>query len=485
MQTLSQAPWHAALYLGPASTPAGHGVVVTADGARRVVSIMPGIDGLQTGDDVLLSADRNAIMARSNGGGALAGEIAAFVRYTPDGRLLLRHRDEEVIAGAAAWLEPTLRPGQRVRWDRRALLVLERVDEGPGPDDPLEETPTEAFAQIGGLDAQIDQLTSTLALRLDHRDVAARYGVTPPAGALLAGPPGTGKTLLARAFGHWLASRVPAGRSRFLQVKPSQLLSKWFGESEQRVRNVFARARGAAAETPGVPVVLFLDEVDALGATRGDWGQRYNDQVLTSLLAELTTTSAESGVFVLAATNRLEALDPALTRPGGRLGDCVVVVPRPRRAAARAVLDRHLPPPHAFAADPDGREPAEGRRLAINAAVSAVYAPNALGTLAHVTLRDGTRRAIGAADLVSGAVLASIARAACEQACRRELAGGRPGIGADDLRAATAQRFADMARALTPRNVRHHVDTLPQDLDPVRVEIVRTPSWPSTDVTAE
>ena len=99
--------------------------------------------------------------------------------------------------------------------------------------------------------------------------------------------------------------------------------------------------------------------------------------------------------------------------------------------------------------------------------------------------RDGTRRAIGAADLVSGAVLASIARAACEQACRRELAGGRPGIGADDLRAATAQRFADMARALTPHNVRHHVDTLPQDLDPVRVEIVRTPSWPSTDVTAE
>jgi SpoVK/Ycf46/Vps4 family AAA+-type ATPase len=222
-----------------------------------------------------------------------------------------------------------------------------------------------------------------------------------------------------------------------------------------------------------VPLVLFFDEVDALGATRGDRGQRYNDQVLATFLAELNGVTPQSGIFVLAATNRLDALDPALTRPGGRLGDLVIHVPRPNRRAGREILAKYLHARlHYAPADGEG-DPGAGQRTALDAAVSCVYAPNALGPVAHVTLRDGTRRAIGAADLVTGAVLAAIARSAGQRACRREVHGGAPGICEADVLAAASRQFATLAAGLTPANVRSHVECLPQDLDAVRVEPVR------------
>jgi proteasome-associated ATPase len=219
-------------------------------------------------------------------------------------------------------------------------------------------------------------------------------------------------------------------------------------------------------------VLLFFDEVDSLAASRGEGGQRYNDQVLNAFLAELNDTTAESTVFVVAATNRLDALDAALTRPGGRLGDCIVRLPRPARRAGRDILRRHLPASLAYDTSATGGSVQTAREEVIDAAVSAVYAPNGLGALAHVTLRDGSRRTVAPVDLVSGAVLAAVARSACERACRRAIDLGDDGLRAEDVQRAAAEQFATLAAALTPRNVRTYLDTLPQDLDAVRVERV-------------
>ena len=394
-----------------------------ADGGRRIVALAAGLElaGLAVGEEVFLGPERNVIMARSTAPAHVTGETASFVRYLPDGRLVLRIHDQDLVARPAACLGNSLRPGAVLRWDRASGLAYEHLDASQSIHDLIEATPRETFAQVGGLDAEIAVLTDAMRLRFEHPEVAAKYGLTVPTAGLLVGPPGVGKTLIARAFANWLSTLTSGGASRFLEVKPGQVLSHWYGQSEARVRETFAIAKRAAASEPQVPLVLFFDEIDALGAARGDRGQRYNDQVLATFLAELSAIEPDSGVFVLAATNRLDALDPALVRPGGRLGDLVIKVPRPNRKAGRAVLAKYLHGHLQFDTTSTDGDAEAARQSVIDATVSAVYAPNGQGTLAHVTLRDGSRRAIGAADLVSGAVLAAVARAACARACRREV----------------------------------------------------------------
>jgi transitional endoplasmic reticulum ATPase len=150
----------------------------------------------------------------------------------------------------------------------------------------------------------------------------------PPRGILLYGPPGNGKTLLVKA----LASQ---SNLNFISVKGPELLSKYIGESEQGVRELFARARHAA------PCIIFLDEVDALAPKRGlDGRSPVTDRVVSQLLTELDGVEALRDVWVIAATNRLDMIDDALLRPG-RL-DFHLEVTRPDRDARAAVLQVHL-----------------------------------------------------------------------------------------------------------------------------------------------
>ena len=154
-------------------------------------------------------------------------------------------------------------------------------------------------------------------------DLAAAYGVQLPSGLLLAGPPGTGKTTIARVFA------AQAGCS-FYPAGASDLTSKWVGESEASVARLFARARDNA------PSIVFLDEIDAIGAARSEGGSSVLDRTLTQLLTEIDGITEQRGVFVMAATNRPDMLDPALLR-GGRLSR-TVTIPLPDRAGRRRLL---------------------------------------------------------------------------------------------------------------------------------------------------
>jgi len=191
------------------------------------------------------------------------------------------------------------------------------------------EQPTTDFSDVGGLDEAKERLERAVTWPLSYGPLFEAANADPPTGVLLYGPPGTGKTLLARAI---------AGESgvNFIQVAGPELLDRYVGESEKAVRELFDRARQAA------PSIVFFDEIDAIASDRdgaGGDGSGVGERVVSQLLTELDRASDNPNLVVLAATNRRNALDPALPRPG-RL-ETHVEVPAPDRDARRKILSVH------------------------------------------------------------------------------------------------------------------------------------------------
>lgn len=190
------------------------------------------------------------------------------------------------------------------------------------------EVPDVAWEDVGGLDEVKQLLAEIVEWPLRYGKLFERAGIRPSKGVLLHGPPGTGKTLLAKA----LASESEVN---FIAVKGPQLLSMWVGESERGVREIFRKARQAA------PCIIFFDEIDALAPQRGAGaaGGQVIERVVSQLLTELDGIEELKGVMVLAATNRLDRMDPALIRPGRF--DYLVELPVPNLESRRTILEIH------------------------------------------------------------------------------------------------------------------------------------------------
>ncbi|WP_316198964.1 MULTISPECIES: CDC48 family AAA ATPase [unclassified Bradyrhizobium] len=189
------------------------------------------------------------------------------------------------------------------------------------------EVPNVRWEDVGGLEAIKTTLTESIAWPLSQPALFEQIGLQPPRGILLYGPPGNGKTLIVKA----LASQ---SNLNFISVKGPALLSKYVGESEQGVRELFARARHAA------PCIVFLDEVDALAPKRGQDRSPVTDRVVSQLLTELDGIESLRDVWIIAATNRLDMMDDALLRPG-RL-DFHLEVSKPDLTGRKAILAVHL-----------------------------------------------------------------------------------------------------------------------------------------------
>ncbi|XP_065323273.1 26S proteasome regulatory subunit 4 [Gordionus sp. m RMFG-2023] len=170
----------------------------------------------------------------------------------------------------------------------------------------LEKAPQETYADIGGLDAQIQEIKESVELPLTHPEYYEEMGIRPPKGVILYGPPGTGKTLLARA----VANQTSA---TFLRVVGSELIQKYLGDGPKLVRELFRMAEENA------PSIVFIDEIDAVGTKRYEsncGGEREIQRTMLELLNQLDGFDSRGDVKVIMATNRIETLDPALLRPG-------------------------------------------------------------------------------------------------------------------------------------------------------------------------
>ena len=190
------------------------------------------------------------------------------------------------------------------------------------------ETPSVGWDDVGGLDSARDRLREGVELPLKHPDAFRRLGIRPARGFLLYGPPGTGKTLLAKATAR-------ESEANFIATKSSDLLSKWYGESEQQIARLFARARQVA------PTVIFIDELDSLVPARGGGlGEpQVTERVVNTILAEMDGLEELNNVVLIGATNRPNLIDPALLRPG-RL-DELIYVGTPDTAGRRRILAIH------------------------------------------------------------------------------------------------------------------------------------------------
>jgi transitional endoplasmic reticulum ATPase len=192
------------------------------------------------------------------------------------------------------------------------------------------EIPNVSWADIGGLEDVKRELKELVQYPIEHPEKFEKFGMSPSRGVLFYGPPGCGKTLLAKA----VANECQAN---FISVKGPELLTMWFGESESNVRDVFAKARGAA------PCVLFFDELDSIaqqrGGNSGDGGGA-GDRVMNQLLTEMDGVGAKKNVFVIGATNRPDIIDTALMRPG-RL-DQLIYIPMPDYESRLDILQKAL-----------------------------------------------------------------------------------------------------------------------------------------------
>lgn len=190
------------------------------------------------------------------------------------------------------------------------------------------QSPNVRWEDVGGLDEAQAKLKEGIELPLKNPEAFHRLGIRPAKGFLLYGPPGTGKTLLAKAVAR-------ESEANFIATKSSDLLSKWYGESEQQIARLFARARQVA------PTVIFIDEIDSLAPARGRGGgePQATERVVNTLLAEMDGLEELQSVVVIGATNRPTLMDAALLRPGRF--DELVYVTVPDKGGRRRILGIH------------------------------------------------------------------------------------------------------------------------------------------------
>ncbi|KAH6887873.1 endopeptidase [Coprinopsis sp. MPI-PUGE-AT-0042] len=289
-----------------------------------------------------LEAQRNALNARVrllreelqllHEPGSYVGEVVkvmgknkVLVKVQPEGKYIV-DIDSEIDINA---LKPTLRVALR-----SDSYTIHRIL--PNKVDPLvslmmvEKVPDSTYEMVGGLDKQIKEIKEVIELPVKHPELFDALGIAQPKGVLLYGPPGTGKTLLARAVAHHTDCK-------FIRVSGSELVQKYIGEGSRMVRELFVMAREHA------PSIIFMDEIDSIGSSRGESGSGGGDsevqRTMLELLNQLDGFEPTKNIKVIMATNRIDILDSALLRPG-RI-DRKIEFPPPGPEARVAILRIH------------------------------------------------------------------------------------------------------------------------------------------------
>jgi proteasome-associated ATPase len=312
----------------------------------------------------------------------------------------------------------------------------------------LEEIPDVTYEKIGGLAEQIEVLRDSVELPYIYPEVFLEHELRPPKGILLYGPPGCGKTLIAKAVANSLARSIEERTGKettayFLNVKGPELLNKYVGETEHKLREVFKKARDKASED--VPVVIFFDEMDSLFRMRGSGiSSDMEATVVAQFLAEIDGVESLDNVIVIGASNRQDLIDPAVLRPG-RL-DLKIKVHRPDRDAAGEIFSKYLTvtlPFHATMKERYGDDVEKIVSGMIEDTIERMYRTDDENKFLEVTYAKGEREIFYFKDFASGAMIENIVSRAKKKAVKRTIDHDERGIQLQDLIDAVNEEFKE------------------------------------------
>jgi len=424
-------------------------VEILVDGKAMRVNVHPNLDAfqLEEGQLVVLNEAFNVV---EPSGYTARGEIGHIVDFLGDNRaIVLGHTDDEkVITLATPLRREKLKAGDSILIDPRTNFAFEKLPKSAVEEVVLEEIPDVTYEKIGGLGEQIQILRDSIELPYVHPEVFLEHKLSPPKGILLYGPPGCGKTLIAKAVANSLAKSIEKRTGRatpayFLNVKGPELLNKYVGETEHKIREVFKKAREKANED--VPVVIFFDEMDSLFRMRGSGiSSDMEATVVAQFLSEIDGVESLKNVIVIGASNRQDLIDPAVLRPG-RL-DLKVKVHRPDAEAAKEIFSKYLTTDLPFHEEAGARYGSETGRMAsglIEDTISEMYATNEENKFLEVTYAKGEREIFYFKDFSSGAMIENIVARAKKKAVKRLIDHGERGIRLNDLLQAVREEFKE------------------------------------------
>lgn len=297
-------------------------LIVLKDRTRLMVGDFIG-SKTEIGENVWVHKNANVAVAKT--GRSATGKVASIKAIRPNQALIVSEHEERWIN----W--DTNRLGELKIGFRVALLedwTIVRTWEDPSSME-LITRPKERYSDVGGLDNVINEVRKTIDLPRKMKNAYAAMGIKRSGAILLHGPPGSGKTLLARAI-------AGENDASFFGVKVSDIYSKWVGEAEARVREIFARAKEHQ------PSIIFFDEFDALGVSRGDGDVNHvYNSITAELLQQMDGLEDRGDVTLIAATNQVDLVDAAFKRHGRF--DKIIEVPKPNREAALQIACIHMP----------------------------------------------------------------------------------------------------------------------------------------------
>jgi len=408
------------------------------------------VEKLQKGQEVIVNGVLNVVAVREFD---KHGEVVKIKENLDEHRVIvnLRADEERVVEIADPLKGETLKLGDNVLLNHTTGMVMEKLPKSEVDDLLLEAVPDIKYSDVGGLAEQIEAIRDAIEMPYLYPDEYKEFSLTPPKGVLLYGPPGCGKTLIAKAIANSLAARVREQMGKddvkgyFINIKGPELLNKYVGETERKIREIFQKAKEKSKE--GVPVVIFFDEMDSLFRSRGTGiSSDMESTLVPQFLAEIDGVEGLRDVIVIGASNRQDLLDPAVLRPG-RL-DIKIKIDRPTVEGAKDIFTKFLTPDLPFSDSQlenfDG-DPEKVVEYLIDQGVEEMYSTRDDNKFIEVTYTRGERETLYFKDFVSGAMIENIVSRAKKLAIKRFISskGKEKGIRLEDLTDAIREEYKE------------------------------------------
>ncbi|HWP47947.1 MAG TPA: proteasome ATPase [Candidatus Limnocylindrales bacterium] len=426
-----------------------HTIDIDLEGRRLKVNVRPGIDTsqIQRGQQLVLNEALNVVDVA---GYDTRGEVVQVKDILGEDRVIVigRADEERVIQLSDKLRKEKINIGDHLMINPRSNYAIEKLPKSQVEEVVLEEVPNITYADIGGLDKQIEEIRDAIELPYIYPEEFKKHKLTPPKGILLYGPPGCGKTLIAKAVANSLAKQMEKKtgvktKSYFLNVKGPELLNKYVGETEYKIREVFKKAKEKSKEDS--PVIVFFDEMDSLFRLRGSGiSSDMEATVVAQFLSEIDGVESLGNVIVIGATNRQDLIDPAVLRPG-RL-DIKIKIDRPNLEGAKAIFAIYLTPDLPLHEEELARfnhDREKTVKYLIDKTAERMYSTDDENKFLEVTYAKGEKEVFYFKDFASGAMIENIVRRAKKRALKRYIEKGEWGIKSEDLLEAVRDEYKE------------------------------------------